>query len=205
MYFFFFPCLLKNNWAVLTLTRNVVIYYCICSLLACTVGIFESHVYMLLKIPAHISYRLCHVRSTQLEEAFHDVIKLDFSVQVKMLLCHTVLCVAYQIRAPLRAFGQYKEEFPPQLGPELQAFFRQWKLKSSKRIIFESKWYSKENLHIYHWQNFVEIQGGFINCCVDFTWNGPLDCVTFHGHILLAFRAVSCIHKVKSCLQERCW
>jgi len=69
-------------------------------------GIFESHVYMLLKIPAHISYRLCCVRSTQLQEAFHDIIKSYLSVQVKMLICRTVLCVAYQIRAPLRAFGR---------------------------------------------------------------------------------------------------
>lgn len=78
---------------------------------------------MLLKIPAHISYRLCYVRSAQLEEAFHDVIKSDFSVQVKMLICRIVLCVAYQIRAPLRAFGWYKEELPSQLEPELQAFW----------------------------------------------------------------------------------
>jgi len=34
----FFSSLLKNNWAVLTWTRNVIIYYYVCSLLACTGG-----------------------------------------------------------------------------------------------------------------------------------------------------------------------
>jgi hypothetical protein len=136
-----------------------------------------------------------------------------------MFICCTVECVAYQIRSSWRAFSQYKEELPYQLRPQLQvqafceADFRQKKLQSSKCINFESRWYRKENLHICHLHVILCRLTKFcwnirwvyyLLCWFDMEWPLRL-CLIPWSYFIRVFTAFSCIHRVKSCLQERCW